>query len=108
MILELRKIKSVTVPTFPPCICHEVMELDAMRGINEKKNQMQNEINLQGDDRHDFFLRNEVGYDSKSKQSDFCLPEKSLKVASWWRKYRTTCPGPRLVKQSNSEPLVVL
>ena len=42
VILEPKKIKSVTVPTFPPCICHEVMELDAMRGINEKKNQMQN------------------------------------------------------------------
>ena len=28
--LEPRKIKSVTVSTFSPCICHEMMELDAM------------------------------------------------------------------------------
>ena len=51
-------------PLFPHLFA-EVMGLDAKRGINEKKNQMQNEINLQGDDRHDFFLRNEVGYNSK-------------------------------------------
>ena len=30
VILELKKIKSVTVSTFPPSICHEVMRLDAM------------------------------------------------------------------------------
>ena len=30
MILEPKKIKSVTVSTFPPSICHEVMGLDAM------------------------------------------------------------------------------
>ena len=30
MILELKKIKSVTVSTFPPSICHEVMGPDAM------------------------------------------------------------------------------
>jgi len=30
VILELKKIKSATVSTFPPCICHEVMGLDAM------------------------------------------------------------------------------
>ena len=30
VILEPRKIKSVTVSTFPPSICHEVMGLDAM------------------------------------------------------------------------------
>ena len=29
-ILEPRKIKSATVSTFPPFICHEMMELDAM------------------------------------------------------------------------------
>ena len=29
VILELKKIKSVTVSTFPPSICHEVMELGA-------------------------------------------------------------------------------
>ena len=28
VILELKKIKSVTVYTFPPSICHEVMGLD--------------------------------------------------------------------------------
>ena len=28
--LELNKIKSVTVSTFPPFICHGVMELDAI------------------------------------------------------------------------------
>ena len=28
--LESKKIKSVTIPTFPPYICHEVMGLDAM------------------------------------------------------------------------------
>ena len=30
VILEPKKIKSVTVSTFPPFICHEVMEPDAM------------------------------------------------------------------------------
>ena len=30
VILEPRKIKSVTVPTFPPSVHHEVMGLDAM------------------------------------------------------------------------------
>ena len=30
VILEPRKIKFVTVSTFPPSICHEVMGLDAM------------------------------------------------------------------------------
>ena len=30
MILEPKKIKSVTVSTISPSICHEVMELDAM------------------------------------------------------------------------------
>ena len=30
VILEHRKIKFVTVSTFPPSICHEVMGLDAM------------------------------------------------------------------------------
>ena len=30
VILELQKIKAVTVSTFPPSICHEVMGLDAM------------------------------------------------------------------------------
>ena len=30
VILEPKKIKPVTVPTFPPSICHEVMGLDAM------------------------------------------------------------------------------
>ena len=30
VIMEPKKIKSVTVSTFPPSICHEVMELDAM------------------------------------------------------------------------------
>ena len=30
VILEPKKIKSVTVSTFPPLICHEVMEPDAM------------------------------------------------------------------------------
>ena len=30
VILELKKIKSVTVSTFSPSICHEVMGLDAM------------------------------------------------------------------------------
>ena len=29
-ILELKKIKSVTVSTFPPSVCHEVMGLDAV------------------------------------------------------------------------------
>ena len=29
-ILEPKKIKSVTVSTFPPSVCHEVMETDAM------------------------------------------------------------------------------
>ena len=29
VILEPRKIKFVTVSTFPPSICYEVMELDA-------------------------------------------------------------------------------
>ena len=29
VILEPQKIKSVTVPTFSPSICHEVMGLDA-------------------------------------------------------------------------------
>ena len=30
VILELKKIKSVTIYTVSPSICHEVMELDAM------------------------------------------------------------------------------
>ena len=30
MILESKKIKSATVHTFPPCICHEVMGPDAI------------------------------------------------------------------------------
>ena len=30
VILEPKKIKSATVSTFPPSICHEVMALDAM------------------------------------------------------------------------------
>ena len=30
VILEPKKIKSVTVSTFPPSICHEVKGLDAM------------------------------------------------------------------------------
>ena len=30
MILEPKKIKSATVSTFSPSICHEVMELDVM------------------------------------------------------------------------------
>ena len=30
VILELKKIKSVTVSIIPPSICHEVMGLDAM------------------------------------------------------------------------------
>ena len=30
MILESKKIKSVTAPTFSPSICHEVMGPDAM------------------------------------------------------------------------------
>ena len=30
IILELKKIKSVTVATFLPSICHEVMQLDAI------------------------------------------------------------------------------
>ena len=30
MILEPKKIKSATVSTFPSCICHEVVGLDAM------------------------------------------------------------------------------
>ena len=30
VILESKKIKSVTVSLFPPSICHEVMGLDAM------------------------------------------------------------------------------
>ena len=30
VILELKKIKSVTVSIIPPSICHEVMELDVM------------------------------------------------------------------------------
>ena len=30
MILEPKKIKSVTISTFPPCICHEVLGPDAM------------------------------------------------------------------------------
>ena len=33
MILEPKKIKSVTVSTFPPSICHEVMGLDAVMFI---------------------------------------------------------------------------
>ena len=31
VILEPRKIKVVTVSTFPPSICYEVMELDAIK-----------------------------------------------------------------------------
>ena len=30
VILELKKIKSVTVSTFSPSLCHEVMGMDAM------------------------------------------------------------------------------
>ena len=30
VILEPKKIKSVTVSTFSPSVCHEVMELNAM------------------------------------------------------------------------------
>ena len=30
VILEYKKIKSLTVSIVSPCICHEVMELDAM------------------------------------------------------------------------------
>ena len=30
VILEPKKIKSVTIPTFPPSVCHEVMGLDAI------------------------------------------------------------------------------
>ena len=30
VILEPKKIKSVTISIFPPCICHEVMGLNAM------------------------------------------------------------------------------
>ena len=30
VILEPKKIKSATVSTFPPSICHEVMGLDTM------------------------------------------------------------------------------
>ena len=30
MILEPKKIKSVTVSTFPPSVCHEMIGLDAM------------------------------------------------------------------------------
>ena len=30
VILERRKIKSATVSTVSPCVCHEVMGLDAM------------------------------------------------------------------------------
>ena len=30
VILELRKIKPITASTFSPCICQEVMGLDAM------------------------------------------------------------------------------
>ena len=30
VILEPKKVKSATVSTFPPSICHEVMEPDAM------------------------------------------------------------------------------
>ena len=32
MILEPKKIKSATVPTFPSSICHDVVGLDAMSG----------------------------------------------------------------------------
>ena len=34
VILELKKIKSVTVSTFPPSICHEVMGQDAICFLN--------------------------------------------------------------------------
>ena len=30
VILEPKKIKSVTAPTFPPYVCHEVMALETM------------------------------------------------------------------------------
>ena len=30
VVLEPKKIKSVTVYSFPPSVCHEVMRLDAM------------------------------------------------------------------------------
>ena len=33
VILELKKIKSVTVSTFYPYVCHEVVESDAMNFI---------------------------------------------------------------------------
>ena len=35
VILEPKKIKSVTVSTFPPSICHEMMGLDAMILVSE-------------------------------------------------------------------------
>ena len=35
VILELRKIKSVTVSIFSPSICHEVMEPDTMILVTE-------------------------------------------------------------------------
>ena len=31
VILEPKKVKSVTVSIFPPSVCHEVMGLDAMK-----------------------------------------------------------------------------
>ena len=31
VILEAKKIKSITASTFPPSICHEMMGLDAMK-----------------------------------------------------------------------------
>ena len=34
VILELKKIKFVTVPIISPSICHEVMGLDAMDGLH--------------------------------------------------------------------------
>ena len=33
VILESKKIKSVTASTFPPSICHEVMELDSFLNV---------------------------------------------------------------------------
>ena len=36
VILEPRKVKSVTDPTFPPSVCHEVMEPDAS-GLAKKE-----------------------------------------------------------------------
>ena len=37
VILEPKKIKSVTVSIFPPSVCHEVMRLDAIRHLEDNK-----------------------------------------------------------------------